>query len=248
MQLKVNSGHPRRSQFGVSTVELLVGAAVGLFIVAGATTLFVGHLNSSRRLLVEARVNQDLRSAADIVARDLRRAGFWENAVAGTFTDSSGASTTSNPNATVTTNTSSASANSITYSLARDSAAGRAANNNTLNTDEQFGFRLNSGTLQMQIGSGNWQSITDPGVLTVSYFTLAPTVTNIDIRDSCSKACCDAVAGTCTATNVAACPKVTVRSYQLVLSATATGDSAITRTIQEQIRVRNDSFSGSCPA
>ena len=69
-----------RGQRGLSIVELLIGLAIGLFIVGGAIKLFVDNLTNNRRLLLETRVNQDLRAAADLIARDLRRAGYWRNA------------------------------------------------------------------------------------------------------------------------------------------------------------------------
>ena len=235
-------------QAGVSLVELMVGVTVGLFIVAGSITLFVSLLNNSRNLLVQARVNQDLRGAADTIARELRRGGYWENAIAGTVTDSTGATTSANPNSAVTFD---ASTSSIRYSIARDTAVVqtpvRTANNNTLESDEQFGFKLSSGQLQMEIGSGNWQSITDPNITTVNYFKLTPTVTAVDIKASCAKACCDAIAGSCTATNVTACPKATVRQYTLLINGQATSDSAVNRTLAENIRIRNDLVTGGCP-
>ncbi len=62
-------------QRGLSLVELMVGIAVGLFIVAGTVTLATSQLSENRRVLLETQVQQDLRAAADIIARDLRRAG-----------------------------------------------------------------------------------------------------------------------------------------------------------------------------
>ena len=77
----LNKGGTRGRQSGLSLVELLVGAAIGLFLVGGATKLFIDTLDDSRRLIIETRVNQDLRAASDLVARDLRRAGYWPNAL-----------------------------------------------------------------------------------------------------------------------------------------------------------------------
>jgi prepilin peptidase dependent protein B len=68
------------SQFGLSIIELMVGVAIGMFIIGGAIKLFVDMFGNNRRLLIEARVNQDLRAAADIIARDVRRAGYWSGA------------------------------------------------------------------------------------------------------------------------------------------------------------------------
>jgi type IV pilus assembly protein PilW len=68
----------RTLQQGLSIVELMVGIAMGLFITAGAIKLFVDNLGSNRQLLLETRLNQELRTAADIVARALRRASYWD--------------------------------------------------------------------------------------------------------------------------------------------------------------------------
>ena len=77
----------RTSQRGLSMVELMVGVVVGLFVVAGAVKLFTDYLGSNRNLLLQTRINQDLRAAADLIARDLRRGGYWRNATAGVSLD-----------------------------------------------------------------------------------------------------------------------------------------------------------------
>ena len=70
----------RRHSRGLSLVEMMVGIAVGLFIVAGASLVTVNQISDNRRLTLETQVQQDLRAAADLVARDLRRAGYWGKA------------------------------------------------------------------------------------------------------------------------------------------------------------------------
>ena len=65
----------RRGSRGLSLIELMVAVAIGLFLVSGAMTLFVSNVVSSRRLSVETRMNQEMRAAADLIARDVRRAG-----------------------------------------------------------------------------------------------------------------------------------------------------------------------------
>ena len=68
----------RRAQSGLSIVELMVGVAIGLIIVAAAATLVATQLTENRRLMLETQVQQDLRATADIIARELRRAGYQE--------------------------------------------------------------------------------------------------------------------------------------------------------------------------
>ena len=70
----------RPRQRGVSLVELMVGLAAGMAVLAGAIALAGAQLASQREILREARLQQDLRAAADIVVRDLRRAGAWTKA------------------------------------------------------------------------------------------------------------------------------------------------------------------------
>ena len=235
-----------RSQRGLSLVELLVGIALGLFVVAGASTLFVTHLSNGRRLLLEARLNQDLRAAADMITRDLRRAGYWGSALTGTVATGASSTTATNPYRTVTSG-----AGTIAYSFSRDGAT----DNDTLDANEQFAFSLSGGAIRMQI-SGTPQQITDPDTLTIDAFTVAPTVSAVDVRDACAKTCCDTAgvtAGLCTApqinvTGPATCPTVTVRQYLLTLQGHATRDPTVTRTLQTSVRVRNDLFAGICPA
>lgn len=214
------------AQRGLSLVELLVGVALGLFLVAGAATLFVNHLGNSRRLLLEARLNQDLRAVADLVTRDLRRASYWGNSLQGTVKVGAASATTPNPYATVTPG-----AQTITYDFSRD-----VTENNTRDANERFVFDLNGGAIRMTI-NGAAQVVTDPDTVIITAFTIAPTETAVDIRDSC--------ATTCTGSG---CPTITVRQYLVTIAGRATRDATVTRTLQTRVRVRNDAFAGVCPA
>lgn len=239
-------------QRGLSMIELMIGTAIGMFLVAGAVTVFVSNLGNSRRLLQEARVNQDLRAAADLISRDLRRAGYWGNAIAGTVVTAPATTATANPYRLVTDNVGTS---TIEYNFSRDPAA---AENNAIDTNECFGFRLSGGVIQMKTDcTPTWQAVTDSTTITVSALTITPTETPVDARDSCATACCsdaDVAAGipaTCTVRNIAAgatCPRVWVRRYGLVLQGTAATDANVTRRLQTSVRVRNDEQSGVCPA
>jgi prepilin peptidase dependent protein B len=219
-------------------IELMVGVAVGMFVVGGAIKLFIDYVGANKRQLVETRVNQEIRSAADIVARDLRRAGYWENASAG-IAASSPYAAASQP-----------SASEIHYAYARNA-------DNVLDNNEQVGFRRQVvggiGVLQMQDGLNNWQPLTDPGTLDVTAFTVtaaAPSLTN-----DMSKYCPCLYKLTCTAADMTDLTKnpqgprtMTVPSYQIVLTGRAVSDPAIVRTVNESVRVRNAVLSGGCPA
>lgn len=230
-------------QRGISMVELMVGIAVGLFLVAGATTVFVTHLGNSRQLLVEARVNQDLRATADVITRDLRRAGYWDNALSGTIAAGSAGTTVSNPYVPITmTGTS-----QVEYLFSRNA-------DNTIDNNERFGFRRavdpggsGRGVVQMKTDTTTWQTLTDPSVLDVAANGLAivQTATVVPVGGACAKACPPPVGATWTCPSP---PTLTLRQYDITLTGTAVADARVTRTLQTRARVRNDQPAGSCPA
>lgn len=206
---------------------------MGLFILAGASAIFVSNITNSRKLLLEARINQDLRATMDLLARDLRRSAYWGNSLSGT---TSVGGTVLNPYAAVSVTGST----QIDYAYTRD-----ATENNALDiTTEQFGFKLNTTThaIQMNVG-GAWQTLTNTDILTIpdTGFTITPTDTAIDIRTACAKACTDTL-------ELPSCPRVQVRTYNIVLTGVSKSDATISRTLRSQVRVRNDAMSGSCPA
>jgi len=249
-------------QRGLSIVELLVGVAIGLFIVGGALKLFADYVNNNRRLVLETRVNQDLRAAADLIARDLRRAGYWGDSTGGVVTTNAKPIPSTSPYATVGPTSASGVASATTYSYSQGTE------NNTLDTNENFGFRLNSGVLQYLQG-GNWQAITDSNTVTVTGFSVTPAYSCISLAQYCpgsaSAGCavCTTANGkldangcptaTCADTGsplstngLAGCPRLTVRRYNIALQGTSATDSAVVRSLQEAVRVRNEQFTGAC--
>jgi prepilin peptidase dependent protein B len=221
----------RQWQGGMSLIELLIGAALGLVLATWAISMFVTSLGNNRTLTTEARVNQGLRAAADLIVRDLRRAGYWGDAIAGTITGTGAmsAATTANPYKAVSADSG---ASTINYNFSRD------VEDNTLSANEQFGFRLNSGVIQMQTASGTWVAVTDSAVLTVTGMTIAASDVPIYVGNACPN--------DCPATDPT-CPRVRVRSYGIVLDGRSVADSAITRTLRTNVRVRNDELTGVCP-
>lgn len=235
--------HPQR---GLSLIELMVGTAIGLLIASSAATLFMAQLGSVRRLLLEARVHQDLRSAADLMTRDLRRASHWGHALGGVTLIHRPAAAPDAPSASPFAPTPPRNpyaeiaadplASSLAYSLSREDAE-----NDQIDLAERFGFRLNRGehTLQMLTGSGTWQTLTDPGVVTLPDDGLAITLTEtpVDLRSLCPSACTGPD-----------CPSVTLREVAVTLKARATADPAIVRRLETRVRLRNDRLAGRCPA
>jgi prepilin peptidase dependent protein B len=235
----MHSSRCSRSQRGLSIIELMVGVVIGMFIVGGAIKLFVDMFGNNRRLLIETRVNQDLRAAADVIARDLRRAGYWRNALNGVAT-----TPTSNPysSATVTT----VAASGVSYAYDKDGV------DTVDNATEQFGFRVNGNVIEMRLG-GAWQQLTDPSTVEITNLNLvqnaASSVQWATIADSCP--CIGA--GTCVAPTSAASavagnwPQLGVRWVDVVIEGRSATDSRVTRRVIESVRLRNEQTRGVCP-
>lgn len=227
---------PCRRQAGLSLVELLIGLTLGLFIVGAGLAVLVVHLRESRSLIAQSRLMQDLRTATDLIARDLRRAGYWGNASASVWPRhlaASPASVASNPyTAMVVTGTS---VPAITYRFSRD-----AVEDGQVDDNEQFGYRLRSGALEMKVGSGGWQAMTDITSMKVTRLVIAPAEQVIDLGGSCNVAC-PALSTTCP-------PRQRVRSVTVTVSAQGVAEASTERTVRSQVRVRNDEITGSCPA
>ena len=220
-----------RPQRGLSLVELLVGLALGLLVVAAGTMLLTQQLREHRALLLEARLMQDLRTAADLVARDLRRAGYWGDATAGTWSPSQ--PQRANPYAALAPAAAASDAASLAYS--RD-----ATENHLLDSNEQFGLRLRNRAIELQLGRGNWQALTDATLLTVTAFRITPTLEEIDLGALCNKPC---AAGSTTCP-----PRQQVRRYAVQIGGQSLADASIARSLQAVVRVRHDTVVGACQA
>ena len=77
-----------------------------------------------------------------------------------------------------------AASDAVTFQFSRDGSE-----NNSIDSNEQFGFRLRGGVIELQLGAGNWQALTDATLLAVTTFSITPTVEEIDLGALCSKPC-----------------------------------------------------------
>jgi prepilin peptidase dependent protein B len=223
----------RRRQTGLSMVELMVGVAIGLFVVAGATLAVSNQLGDNRRLMLETQIQQDLRAAADVIARDVRRSGYWANAQAGVW-HAGAVAVTSNPYTALTP--ASGVASEVRFGYSR----GMLENNTpdlTLDANDEAGFRLVNNAIQMRTG-GQWQALTDSTTLKVTDFRV--TINSQSVALSCFNPC---------PVGALACPPTqTVREVKVEITGTAVHDPSVERRANSNVRLRNDVINGACPA
>jgi prepilin-type N-terminal cleavage/methylation domain-containing protein len=204
-----------RRQRGLSLVEMMVGVAIGLFIVAAAGVLVSTQLNENRRLLLETQVQQDLRATADIIARELRRAGYndlWHESI-WTADDTSTDGPAPNPQAAVVSSNS-----EVEFSYHRTAS------------EQQFGFKLQDGRIKTRLGAA-WQDLTDRNTLLVSRFDVTERGGPV-VRMSCPKLCAD---------GTESCwPTVQVRDVEIAITGNAVTAPEVQRTVTSRARLRSD--------
>jgi type IV pilus assembly protein PilW len=208
-------------QRGLSLVELMVGIAVGLFIVTAATLIVTTQLADNRVLLLEAQLQQDLRATADIVTRELRRAGSagTTNIPQDGIWRPGGAGVTANTFSALSPTDPANAGSEVEFRYRRSPGA-----------EGPFGFKLESGALKSYIGTG-WQELTDAQVMRVTNFVITP-MAPLEYIVPCPRICAD---------NTTDCwPRLQVRGYTVEISAQARTDASIARSIRSEVRLRND--------
>ncbi|MEO5844241.1 MAG: prepilin-type N-terminal cleavage/methylation domain-containing protein [Caldimonas sp.] len=221
----------RHRERGLSLVELLVGAAIGLIVVAAAGSVVAAHQVAARQVQLEARLMQDLRSAAELVARDLRRAGHWAAAASGVRRgDEPGAV---NPHAAIAPASGAAGVVTLSFSTG-------AGDPLIVNAAERFGFRLRNGAIEVQLGERNWQALSDPGTVVVTAFRVVARIDEAALETFCATVC---AAGSTTCP-----PRQQVRSYEITVAGRSVADPLLARELRSAVRARNDVVVGNCEA
>jgi len=205
---------------GLSLVELMVGIAVGLFVVAAAVTLVTSQLTENRKLLLELQLQQDLRATMDIMTRQLRRAGAADpnGAQARIAADGVGgikAGTTLGAVALVATD-------KVGFSFVRNAA-----------DFGPYGFMLSAdGVVKTQLSTMSPQDLTDKNTMKVTRLVFGPRNIVGAQPLPCPNLCPD---GT-----TACWPRMHVQHLVLTIEAEARTEPTIKRTMSSEVRVRND--------
>ena len=202
-------------QRGMSIVEMMVGTAIGLVIVAGSSLVVSTQLGENRKLLQEAQLQQDLRAAADIVARELRRASFMTDAYRTVwYPATSGIRGNVYPDVAIS---------GSTINFAYERGPGQHG---------PYGFRLSGGVIQTRLADAGWQELTDSRAVQVTQFDITPNVISTTVLP-CPKACPVGGPTDCW-------PKLVQREFKVEIKANAVGDANIVRKHTSVVRVRND--------
>ena len=203
----------------------MVGLAIGTIVLGAAVTIFLTASKHSRDTINSARLNQELQTAVQMMSEDIRRAGYWGQAITGIDSGSN-----DNPFMTTATDiTINASNNCILLTYDRDSD-GVLPNIGTGTDDERYGYRLSNQALQSRptgasfsctAAASDWENITDPNVVQITAFTVTNNQSSVPI---------DAVSN------------LILRRIDISVTGQLTTDTSYSKTLVNSIRVRNDKF------
>ena len=224
---------------GLTLVELLVGIVVGLVVLSaagGAMISYIKSYNDSQKIL---NLNQNMRAVMDIMAREIRRAGYM-------FSDVSDVNKFKN-------NPFFEGDNDLavhSYNGVEDGCITFSYNSNknltveSSDPNERFGFRLSSKKIQMRKSGGgsgcdwinnSYESITDDDVLIDKLkFTIQGSKDSEAINiDKPTESCAvDPEKNNC----------LYVRSVRIELTASTNSEPKFQQTLVQTVKIRNDKF------
>lgn len=211
----------RKTQLGVSLVELLVATVVSLIAISGMVLMMSSSLGATTTVVTSARLANELQAARQVVMRDLRRANFNED-----FASCIGAgqSTCLSVPDTLTVSLAesytSADAGCLAWRYERsgteiNGAVRRPANGNALQ------FRTDDDSCA---DSANWEDLNDTDVVTITRFTVSDDPSySLDLPGGLTQQ---------------------VRKYAIEIEGQACLNAActetVTRAVTHTVRVRND--------
>ncbi|MBI3366935.1 MAG: hypothetical protein HY021_00300 [Burkholderiales bacterium] len=229
-----------------------MGVTIGLFVLAGATLVVTEQVTGNKRLMLETQLQQDLRAAADIIARDIRRSAYYGNAAQNVWpatpSAASAAVAATVYAATTPASTPATGTDMLLYRYSTDRMQSPPSmESGTLDASrESFGVRLNAATqaLQMRFGASGstWQDLTDPNVEAITDFKIV--LNDNWIYVPCVIPCPGGPSATCP-------PRLNARDATITIEGTSRLDPTnVKRQISATVRLRNDTFEpdGACPA
>ncbi len=228
---------------GLTLVELLVGIVVGLVVLSAAGGTMISYIKSYNDNQKILNLNQNMRAVMDIMAREIRRAGYMSSDISA-MQNSPPSPRLFKPNPFFEGDNDLA---VYTYGGVEDSCItfSYSLNNNLIvensEPNERFGFRLSDKKIQMRKSgggsdcawsNGSYERITDNDVsIDKLEFTIQGSEgINIDkLDETCAS---DPSTKNC----------LYVRSVRIELTASTNSEPKFQQTLVQTVKIRNDKF------
>jgi prepilin-type N-terminal cleavage/methylation domain-containing protein len=255
----------RCRQRGFNLVELMIGMGIGLFLLAGAITVYTNTIRSSAVNFDMTHLDQQMRGVVDVMARNLRRAGYSAKAPTDGSDISSYGQTNPFQSGGYELRLGNCDGNGVctcvTFSYDEDDGIpgsgpepGRDGS-----ARELFGFRYdatadaiemrNSGSGPPQCSETGWEDVTDASVvidrLTFEFEDKDPNTPSLPLALNLSQPTQNLTSPP------SGCPSVVglteeqclqMRTIIITVDGHLAADPAITMSIRERVKVRNDRF------
>lgn len=215
----------------------MVGITVGLIVLAGVASFFASYLSSNRQMIQMARLDQEMRSAMDILVRDLKRAGYKRDVHLDILNLTQDATSRAATMPILEQGELLINASTIEFWYDQDS-------DNVLSTaagsSEKHGYRVSGNALQRWSAADSaWQEVTDSSITQITGLAITRTYRCIDIDGASGPASCGGTPISPASSDDGA---YFVTEVALTLSGRLTRDNAITRTLNERVRIRSDIY------
>lgn len=214
---------PKTSYAGFTFVELMIALVISTFVAVTLITLFLANVQHYQKSLNANKLNLQLEAVLDIMATEIRRAGYWSNAQSNVGVDAN-----NNPFMAAATDIAVSNNNCILFTYDHN-GTGTLPSLGTGSDDDRYGFQLSNNAIQERTNGAtfvcpatDWENITDPNVVTITAltFTLNPV----------------------TYTAGPGARGLTSRSVDISVTGQLVSDATVTNTLTQHVRLRNDKF------
>lgn len=162
-----------RQQLGASLIELMIAMALGMAALSAIASLVGYGIGVNGKLLANSRLNEEVNSIGALMVRDIKRAGFNGNTVA-MVTSPTDFPSLFNSSIVVSQHPNEDPNTCFLYSYDQNENGLQ----DILGTNENFGFRLRSQTVQIRVNgltcaNDGWQDLTDNDIIRITEMTFA---------------------------------------------------------------------------
>ena len=227
-----------KKHYGFTLPELIISYLLGMIVIAATLSIYVTTVVSGTDAVLSARLNHDLESIMILMAYDIKRAGYWGEADSGT-------DAVNNPFTTATTDIQILSGGScIRYTYDADE-------DGVVDGNEYYGFSLDGNIAKMRSSttdtttalcpSTGWGSLNESATVDITALSFNADDSKCINMDADPPASFDSPCADLDAADYDSGDRLV---EQRVISITLTGrlddDTAVERTLQETVMVRNN--------
>ena len=201
---------------GGTLIELLVALAINVFLFAVIAVVFSDYLRDYNWQFRFNTLNQQMEMTMQVMANDIRRAGF----------NSDAADASSNPfTVTGSTDLTVTGGNCLTFTYDQR-LTGTLPSISSSADDARYGFRLTNGAIQSRPAGASfscaasasaWENLTDPNIITIT-----------------------ALSFTINTSSPPGASSILIRTVTVSMTGRLVSDSTVTKTLTQTIRIRND--------